>query len=279
MLLNVTAVGPTANGFISVRPGDASGAPATSSLNVESGTNLPNAVQVSLPTAGANAGQIDITYDAYGTQGPTTELLIDIVGYTTSAGLQQLVADVAAKANAADVYSKAQVNAGFLPQGAIVMSNGFLLSPNAGSAPTSVQNYLDATRVNGGNGIAQVELDGPRQFGALTYGLQSITYCIRQANGAAYVTQVQVRGVAPDVSTLDATDRSAAGCYTVAANNATSTSFTVSWTFAGGGGGFVDFTSVTSTWAPTSALDVAPVDLNSDSSQASGGSDGLAPQD
>src|SRR4051812_37326416 len=37
VLLNVTAVGPTANGFISVRPGDATGAPATSSLNVTAG--------------------------------------------------------------------------------------------------------------------------------------------------------------------------------------------------------------------------------------------------
>ncbi len=99
VLLNVTAVGPTANGFVSIRPGDATGAPATSSLNVEAGSNLPNAVQVALPTSGANAGQIDITYDAYGTPGPTTELLIDVVGYMTNTGLQELVADVATRAN------------------------------------------------------------------------------------------------------------------------------------------------------------------------------------
>ncbi len=116
VLLNVTAVSPTANGFISVRPGDATGAPATSSLNVNAGSNVPNAVQVALPTAGANAGKIDITWDAYGVAGPTTEILVDIVGYTTNKGLQELVADVAnlnaTKANAADVYTKAQAGTG-----------------------------------------------------------------------------------------------------------------------------------------------------------------------
>ena len=91
VLLNVTAASPAAAGFVSIRPGDATGVPATSSLNVEAGKNVPNAVQVALPTSGANAGQIDITYDAYGTAGPATDLLIDIVGYLTNTGLQELV--------------------------------------------------------------------------------------------------------------------------------------------------------------------------------------------
>ncbi|MEX2627316.1 MAG: collagen-like protein [Ilumatobacteraceae bacterium] len=82
VLLNATVVGPTAAGFLSIRPGDATGAPSTSSLNFEAGDIVPNAVQVGLPTSGANAGQIDITYDAYGQAGPTTEVLIDVVSYT-----------------------------------------------------------------------------------------------------------------------------------------------------------------------------------------------------
>ncbi len=57
VLLNVTAVGPSAAGFISIRPGDATGAPATSSLNVTAGQNLPNAVQVALPTVGRQRRQ------------------------------------------------------------------------------------------------------------------------------------------------------------------------------------------------------------------------------
>ena len=86
VLLNVTVVQPTAAGFVSVRPGDSSGAPSTSSLNFAAGQTVPNSVQVALPTVGANAGQIDITYDANGVAGPTTDLLIDVVGYMVPGG-------------------------------------------------------------------------------------------------------------------------------------------------------------------------------------------------
>jgi hypothetical protein len=81
VLMNVTVVSPTAAGFLSVRPGDASGVPTTSSLNFAANQTLANAVQVALPTGGSNAGQIDITYDAYGSRGPSTEVLVDVVGY------------------------------------------------------------------------------------------------------------------------------------------------------------------------------------------------------
>ena len=86
VLLNVTVVAPSANGFLSVRPGDATGAPSTSSLNFVAGDILPNSVQVGLPTTGANVGQIDITYDAFGRPGPTTEVLVDVVGYMIAGG-------------------------------------------------------------------------------------------------------------------------------------------------------------------------------------------------
>jgi hypothetical protein len=109
--LSVTVVSPTASGFISIRPADAVGAPATSSLNFLSGETVPNAVEVQLPITGTAAGMIEITYDAYGTPGPTADVLIDVVGYNTSSGLQELVANVAAKANTADVYTKAEIDA------------------------------------------------------------------------------------------------------------------------------------------------------------------------
>ena len=81
VLLNVTAVLPEANGFISVRPGDATGAPTTSSLNFLAGEIVPNSVQVALPATGT----IDITYDAFGVAGPTTDILVDVVGYLQAA--------------------------------------------------------------------------------------------------------------------------------------------------------------------------------------------------
>ena len=86
VLLNVTVVAPSAAGFLSVRPGDATGMPSTSSLNFAAGDIVPNSVQVALPTAGANAGQIDITFDAFGVPGPTTNVLADVVGYLLAGG-------------------------------------------------------------------------------------------------------------------------------------------------------------------------------------------------
>lgn len=99
VLLNVTVVTPTADGFISVRPADAAGPPATSSLNFLAGDIAPNSVQVSMPTAGPDAGKIEITYDAYGQVGPETDVLVDVVAYTTNAGIQSLVAALNTKAD------------------------------------------------------------------------------------------------------------------------------------------------------------------------------------
>lgn len=85
VVLNVTVVNPLAAGFISVRPADAPGAPTTSNLNFAAGAIAPNAVIVQIPTAGADAGKIEITYDAFGVAGPTTDVLVDVMGYTLPA--------------------------------------------------------------------------------------------------------------------------------------------------------------------------------------------------
>ena len=108
VLLNVTVVQPSEAGFLSVRPGDATGVPSTSSLNFEAGDIVPNSVQVGLPTAGANAGKIDIRYDAYGRVGPTTEVLIDVVGYTTVIAAGYTKAEIDAKLAA--VYTRTEVD-------------------------------------------------------------------------------------------------------------------------------------------------------------------------
>ncbi len=84
--MNVTVVGPTANGFLSVRPADATGLASVSSLNFDAGDTVPNAVTVQLPTSGPDAGRIEITYNAYNIIGPTTDVLIDVVGYYTEPG-------------------------------------------------------------------------------------------------------------------------------------------------------------------------------------------------
>lgn len=82
VVLNVTVVAPSAAGFLSIRPGDATGAPATSNINFGSGgPNIANAVTVALPTSGPNAGQINIYVS-----GTVKEVLIDVAGYYEPAG-------------------------------------------------------------------------------------------------------------------------------------------------------------------------------------------------
>jgi hypothetical protein len=96
VVLNVTAVQPTGAGFISVRPSGTPGAPTTSNLNFEAGDIVPNAVSVQLPTSGPSAGKIQLTYDAFGVPGPITDILVDVVAYTSSLGIADLAARVSA---------------------------------------------------------------------------------------------------------------------------------------------------------------------------------------
>jgi hypothetical protein len=73
VVFNVTVVSPQTKGFLSIRPGDATGVPATSNINwaADSG-NIANAVTVQLPTS----GMIDIYVN-----GTVGDVLIDVVGY------------------------------------------------------------------------------------------------------------------------------------------------------------------------------------------------------
>jgi hypothetical protein len=85
IVANVTAVAPTTAGFVSVRPGTATGTPTTSNLNFSPGAVVPNSVTVELPTTGARAGQLNLFFRGT-TSTATTDLLIDIVGYYTKGG-------------------------------------------------------------------------------------------------------------------------------------------------------------------------------------------------
>ncbi len=99
VFLNLTPVSSTAAGFISVRPATATGLPTTSNVNFTVGAINPNAVLVELPVGGADDGKIEITFDAFGTAGPTTEVLVDVVGYTTDTRIKAIETSLATKAN------------------------------------------------------------------------------------------------------------------------------------------------------------------------------------
>lgn len=81
VVLNVTAVRAAAPGFISVTPGGTLG--TTSNLNFLAGEITPNAVTVPLSSDGA----ITIVYTAAAGTGADVDVLVDLVGYTTQAGL------------------------------------------------------------------------------------------------------------------------------------------------------------------------------------------------
>lgn len=86
VVTNTTVVGPSTIGFLAVRPGNAAGEPATSSINFTSpGAIVPNAVTTELPTAGSGVGAIQLWF--HGTSPTaTTHVLVDVVGYYEPAG-------------------------------------------------------------------------------------------------------------------------------------------------------------------------------------------------
>lgn len=278
VLLNVTVVEPTAAGFLSVRPGDADGAPSTSSLNFKAGDIVPNSVQVGLPTSGAHAGQIDITYDAFGQRGPTTEVLIDVVGYMSNAGLDALQAQINTKANAADVYTKAQTDAalaGKADAGAPIVASqapAFTRFTSA-TTPTTLLQYghlLGAT----GDGNIILGLDGPAAANGVAYRLQSVEWClVANTNSGAYVSVAVVYHDAPGApasplaaAVSDSTDRTAAGCYTLAVPELNARGYSLALGLAGQttnlSSAGVALSNVRATWIPrtVAAQTAAPSD-------------------
>jgi hypothetical protein len=93
VFLNVTVVNPSHPGFLTVRPGTAEvwRAPSTGGINFDQGVDLANGIFVALPTTGYfhEVGRIQIGYHAPD-RGAATDLIIDVVGYTTSSGLINL---------------------------------------------------------------------------------------------------------------------------------------------------------------------------------------------
>ncbi|MHB8263301.1 MAG: IPT/TIG domain-containing protein [Acidimicrobiales bacterium] len=71
--VNVTAVNPAGNGYISVYPAGGT-VPSTSNLNFQKGATRANLVEVGL----SSGGQIDVVSDT------TTDVLIDVAGYYSS---------------------------------------------------------------------------------------------------------------------------------------------------------------------------------------------------
>jgi hypothetical protein len=110
VVANVTAVFPTSAGFVSVRPGTATGEPTTSNLNFTTGgVVVPNSVTVALPTSGPRAGELSLFFRGTGPTA-TTDLLVDVVGYYRKISLADLQKQIdAISASTATVPSGATV--------------------------------------------------------------------------------------------------------------------------------------------------------------------------
>ncbi len=99
--LNVTAVNATERSNIRIYPADLAEVPTLSNLNVTAGAPAtPNKVDVKL----SPDGKIRVFNFA-----GSVNIFIDVVGYYTNSSLQELVAELAAKANTADVYTRSEL--------------------------------------------------------------------------------------------------------------------------------------------------------------------------
>ncbi len=130
VFLNVTPVSSTAAGFISVRPANATGLPTTSNVNFTTGAINPNAVLVELPVGGGDDGKIEITFDAFGAAGPTTEVLVDVVGYTTDTRLKAIETPSPTKPPAASAVQRCLPPTSSLPASSTPMGRSRASQPN-----------------------------------------------------------------------------------------------------------------------------------------------------
>lgn len=142
----------------------------------------------------------------------------------------------------------------FVPQGDIVMTHGLGAFGNPAAA---VRVFGQSLSNETGSGFGNMPITGPKELGAVAYGLKSITYCLDIIVPPTRIASVVVSGStaqnADVVTATDTTDRTVDGCYSVTVNNPTSTSFTISYQF-GGGAGELRIYSVTSTWAPAASI-------------------------
>ena len=100
VVLNVTVLKSTADGFVSVRPADAAGAPNTSNINFEAGKTVANSITVNLPTSGSDAGTFEVWFDSMGVAGATADILVDVTGYYTSSSIAEIETAIDKKSDA-----------------------------------------------------------------------------------------------------------------------------------------------------------------------------------
>lgn len=113
VVLNVTVVNSTSDGFVSVRPADAVGAPQTSNINFEARKTVANSITVNLPTSGTDAGTFEVWFDSMGVAGATADILVDVTGYYSASALDLKSDAIAIIGSGGEDFGDIQLDGGY----------------------------------------------------------------------------------------------------------------------------------------------------------------------
>jgi len=252
VILNATVVKPETKGFLSIRPGDASGTPATSNINWDAGSaNIANSVTVQLPAS----GQIDIFVN-----GTVGSVLIDVAGYmlpatsgpagpTGPAGADGPTGPAGADGAKGDTGPPGPSGTA----GPVTMSHGAgPIAVLSAEQPAKAVNlsYGSVQVVNSSNFTSNsvLPLHGPAVLGGKTYKLDSVEYCITPQPGTA-VFFANIDSNTPVGLVIDTTVRDTPGCYSIDGSGLPAAQgYHVSFSTSGPEDSFVTFEGVQSTW-------------------------------
>lgn len=229
--LNITLVGATAKTSVTVYPRGAS-RPATPTVYVSPGQVTANAVTVLLGTGAVTvvnaAGRVHLVVDVLGYQ----------VGHTHD-----------------DLYPSRT--------SPIRLTQSGLDWQAYASDPTAIDRRITRTFATA-SGRLVMGLQGPASLGGVDYRLSSVTWCLYSMASGSKIDYVEVWADPPASSVAsDSTDRTTAGCYTIAVP-AVEPGSAYSMDLVSSGGGSFGLATVTTTWVPAaagavvSALPVAP---------------------
>ena len=167
VLVNVTVVSPSDQGFLTLRAGGAAGAPTTSTVNFQAGSVEPNAATVDLSADGKIQVWVFMPSGS-----ARADVLIDVVGYTIDHNHDdryyrkgQVDAALGAKANTADVDPSLDVYTGELAQH-YTASEGFMIVGDSYPRPlpegvdTPILEYLASGTSANCPGVGQAATPG-----------------------------------------------------------------------------------------------------------------------
>jgi hypothetical protein len=238
VVLNLTAVGSTADAFVTLYPAG-SGRPNASTLNPSPGRIVFNSATVLL-----GAGKFSVFLSA-----GTAHLLADVVGYLVDHNHDERYLEQTQPVVMTETAGGWRTPSSSNPVTFDIIGPDAFMSGAASNPNDEVVPY-------------SLPLTQPASIGGTSYRLASVEYCIRLINPAN--SRVDLAGIYSDNFTgalplsaevTDETDRTAVGCYSLAATSGTARSYAlvlgVTLLGSNTSGGII-VSGVRSTWVPSS---------------------------